>query len=56
MEDPDGMLVHSAGMLQNGMVEGFIGMAGGSVAVDQDFFQAFRKAASSLSERLYARK
>lgn len=56
MEDPDGMLVHSDGMLQNGMVEGFIGMAGGSVAVDQDFFQAFRKAASSLSERLYARK
>ncbi|GBQ87078.1 nucleoside 2-deoxyribosyltransferase [Gluconobacter albidus] len=54
MEDPDGMLVHSEGLLQNGMVEGFIEMTGGSVAIDRDFFQAFRKAAARLSGRLHA--
>ncbi|MBF0892231.1 nucleoside 2-deoxyribosyltransferase [Gluconobacter sp. LMG 1744] len=54
MEDPDGMLVHSEGLLQNGMVEGFIEMTGGSVAIDGDFFQAFRQAAACLSKRLYA--
>ncbi|MBS1102012.1 nucleoside 2-deoxyribosyltransferase [Gluconobacter sp. Dm-62] len=52
MEDPDGMLVHSEGLLQNGMVEGFIGMSGGSVAIDRNFFHAFRKAAKRLSKRL----
>ncbi|MFT8715548.1 nucleoside 2-deoxyribosyltransferase [Gluconobacter potus] len=55
MEDPDGMLVHSEGLLQNGMVEGFIGMAGGQVSIHRDFFQAFRKAAERLSMRLHAR-
>ena len=51
-EDPDGMLVHSDGLLQNGMVEGFIGFSGGSIAIDKDFFAAFRLAAQRLSERL----
>lgn len=54
MEDPDGMLVHSEGLLQNGMVEGFVGMTGGSVSINQDFFQAFRKAAERLAARLHA--
>lgn len=54
MEDPDGMLVHSEGLLQNGMIEGFIGMAGGQVSIDQNFFQAFRNAAKRLSIRLRA--
>ncbi|MBF0861330.1 hypothetical protein HKD22_04250 [Gluconobacter kanchanaburiensis] len=53
LEDPDGMLVHSEGMLQNGMIEGFIEMAGGQVAIDTDFFEAFRKACQRLSKRLY---
>ncbi len=55
MEDPDGMLVHSEGLLQNGMVEGFIGMSGGQISIDRNFFQAFRKAAERLSARLYAK-
>lgn len=53
MEDPDSMLVHSEGLLQNGMVEGFINMAGGHVSIDPDFFRAFRNAAKRLSVRLH---
>ncbi|WP_408873327.1 nucleoside 2-deoxyribosyltransferase [Gluconobacter roseus] len=53
MEDPDSMLVHSEGLLQNGMVEGFINMAGGHVSIDPDFFRAFRNAAKRLSARLH---
>jgi len=53
LEDPDKMLVHSEGLLQNGMIEGFVGMAGGSVSIDPDFFQAFRRAAERLSARLH---
>lgn len=52
LEDPDGMLVHSEGMLQNGMVDGFITFSGGQIAVAGDFFEAFRLAAQRLSERL----
>lgn len=51
-EDPDGMLVHSEGLFQNGMVDGFIGFSGGEISVDPDFYEAFRKAAKRLSERL----
>lgn len=51
-EDPDGILVHSEGLLQNGMAEGFIRLSGGLVFADEDFDAAFRRAASHLSGRL----
>ena len=53
-EDPDGMLVHSEGLLQNGMTEGFIRLSGGDVATDPDLFAAFRIAATRLAGRLLA--
>ncbi len=49
LEDADGMLVHSEGMVQNGMTEGFIRLSGGRVFADPDFDQAFRQAASYLA-------
>jgi nucleoside 2-deoxyribosyltransferase len=52
LEDEDGMLAHSEGMLQNGMVEGFIRQSGGTIAVNADFFVAFRNAAAALAARL----
>lgn len=52
MEDPDGILVHSDGLTQNGMTEGFIRMSGGRVAVHPDIFVAFREAAADLAARL----
>ena len=52
MEDPDGMLAHSEGLFQNGMVDGFIGFSGGEIAVDVNFYEAFRKAAKRLAARL----
>ncbi|AOX19853.1 nucleoside 2-deoxyribosyltransferase [Kozakia baliensis] len=51
-EDPDGMLAHSEGLLQNGMVEGFIEFSGGRVAVHENFETAFRMAAERLAMRL----
>ena len=42
LEDPDGMLVHSEGMVQNGMTEGFIRLSGGQVFADADFDAAFQ--------------
>ena len=38
MEDADGIMVHSEGMAQNGMVEGFIRLSGGAVFADADLF------------------
>jgi len=52
LEDTDGILAHSEGMAQNGMVEGFIRLSGGDIAVDADFFTAFRRAALAMSRRL----
>ncbi len=49
LEDPDGMLVHSEGMVQNGMIEGFIRLSGGRVFADADFDEAFRQAATHLA-------
>ena len=49
LEDPDGMLVHSEGMVQNGMTEGFIRLSGGRVFADSDFIEAFRQAAAHLA-------
>ncbi len=53
--DPDGMLVHSEGMVQNGMTEGFIRLSGGRVFANADFHAAFRQAATYLTSRLETR-
>ena len=47
--DPDGMLVHSEGMLQNLMAHGGIELAGGQVHADQTWQIAFENAARSLA-------
>jgi nucleoside 2-deoxyribosyltransferase len=52
LEDPDGVLVHSEGLVQNGMTEGFIRLSGGRVFADADFYEAFRQAAVHLAMRL----
>ncbi|GBQ31614.1 nucleoside 2-deoxyribosyltransferase [Gluconacetobacter sacchari DSM 12717] len=52
LEDADGILAHSDGMVQNGMAEGFIHLSGGMVAVHDDFYQAFAIAAADLARRL----
>jgi len=52
LEDPDGMLLHSDGMVQNGMTEGFITLSGGGIATHRDFETAFRIAAEALAKRL----
>lgn len=49
LEDADGILVHSEGLLQNGMTEGFIRLSGGLVCSHPDLFAAFRAAASHLA-------
>ena len=51
-EDPDGILVHSKGMVQNGMTEGFIRLSGGRVFADADFDTAFAMSAKNMAERL----
>ena len=48
-DDPDGIMVHSEGMVQNGMTEGFIRLSGGLVFASPDLFEAFRQAASHLA-------
>ena len=40
-EDADGVMIHSEGMVQNGMTEGFIRLSGGRVHADPDFDTAF---------------
>jgi nucleoside 2-deoxyribosyltransferase len=50
--DPDGMLVHSAGCLQNGMVHIGIELSGGMVAADPDWKRAFSTAVARLAEML----
>lgn len=52
LRDPDGMLVHSEGMLQNGMAPGFIELAGGAVFADADWEVAFDAAARHLAGQL----
>jgi len=51
LEDPDGVLVHSEGMFQNGMAEGFIRLSGGRVFAHPDLQTAFRDAAAYLAGR-----
>lgn len=50
--DADGTLAHSEGMVQNLMVEGFIELSGGKVAVGTSLEAAFRQAVEHLSKRL----
>lgn len=47
--DPDGMLVHSDGMLQNLMIEGGIESVGGAVFADPHWEKAFSDAAAYLA-------
>lgn len=51
--DADGMIVHSEGLLQNAMVEGFIRQAGGDIAIANDILTAFRAAAFDLAGLIY---
>lgn len=51
--DADSMIVHSEGLLQNAMVEGFIRQAGGDIAIADDILSAFRAAASDLANLIY---
>ncbi len=51
-QDPDGVLLHSEGLVQNGMTVGFIRMSGGEVFADAEFDTAFRKAATRLADLL----
>ncbi|MGD0429944.1 MAG: nucleoside 2-deoxyribosyltransferase [Acetobacteraceae bacterium] len=48
--DPDGMLVHSEGCVQNAMVHISIELAGGIVAADPDWEHAFATAVQRLAE------
>ena len=50
--DPDGVLVHSEGCVQNAMVHVGIELGGGIVAADADWQQAFVRAVVSLAGRL----
>jgi nucleoside 2-deoxyribosyltransferase len=52
LEDENGILVHSEGMVQNGMTEGFIRLSGGLVFADPDFDTAFLLAATHLAGML----
>ncbi|EPY51372.1 nucleoside 2-deoxyribosyltransferase [Schizosaccharomyces cryophilus OY26] len=55
MEDADGLIVHSEGMVQNVMVEGFIQMSGGIVGIDASLHKAFRIAITALALELAKR-
>ena len=50
--DPDGVLVHSAGLHQNLMVQMAIESSGGSVNADSSWETAFGKAATQLAKLL----
>ncbi|MCQ8239437.1 nucleoside 2-deoxyribosyltransferase [Rhizosaccharibacter radicis] len=52
LEDPDGILAHSDGLVQNGMTEGFIRLSGGAVHVRDELLDAFAAAAAALRKRL----
>jgi nucleoside 2-deoxyribosyltransferase len=52
LRDPDGILVHSKGCLQNAMVDIGIELRGGRVFADPDWRVAFGQAAAHLAERL----
>jgi nucleoside 2-deoxyribosyltransferase len=50
--DPDGVLVHSEGCVQNAMVHVGIEMSGGVVVADPDWEAAFTAAIAALARRL----
>jgi nucleoside 2-deoxyribosyltransferase len=50
--DPDGMLVHSEGCVQNAMVHVGIELSGGIVAADTDWERAFTSAVARLADLL----
>lgn len=52
--DPDGMLVHSEGMIQNAMAQGAIELAGGTVHTNTDWQKAFEEAVIDM-KRQFAR-
>jgi nucleoside 2-deoxyribosyltransferase len=52
LRDPDGILVHSDGCVQNAMVHVGIELAGGQVCADPDWQVAFTAAVSVLASRL----
>ncbi|STX51003.1 Nucleoside 2-deoxyribosyltransferase [Legionella busanensis] len=49
--DPDGILVHSEGMYQNGMTQGAIELAGGEVFCSPKWEDAFRLAAEAIAQQ-----
>jgi nucleoside 2-deoxyribosyltransferase len=53
--DPDGVLVHSEGCVQNAMVHVGIELSGGMVAADTDWERAFGLAVASVAEQLRIR-
>lgn len=53
--DPDGMLVHSDDMVQNGMTEGGIELSGGTVCCDPDWKTAFENAVRVLAKQFHGR-
>jgi nucleoside 2-deoxyribosyltransferase len=55
LRDPDGVLVHSEGCVQNAMVHVGIELAGGIVAVDADWERAFSLAVASVAAQLRGR-
>jgi nucleoside 2-deoxyribosyltransferase len=52
LRDPDGILVHSEGCLQNAMVHVGIELSGGEIFANPDWLVAFSAAIESLSFRL----
>lgn len=54
--DPDGILVHSEGCVQNAMAHIGIEIAGGAVFADPDWEVAFAQAIASLATRLTAER
>jgi nucleoside 2-deoxyribosyltransferase len=55
MRDPDGMLVHSQGCLQNAMIDFGIATEGGQVFGHPDWEMAFSQAAAALASRTLPR-
>jgi nucleoside 2-deoxyribosyltransferase len=55
LRDPDGILVHSDGCVQNAMVHVGIELAGGIVAADADWERAFSLAVASVARQLQSR-
>jgi nucleoside 2-deoxyribosyltransferase len=52
MRDPDGILVHSEGCLQNAMIHFGIATGGGQVFGHSDWETAFSQAAAALADRM----